>query len=317
MRTKWLALSLALAMSLMVAGCGDDDNPTSSSNETYETLTMHMADNELDLPSVLASWIIPAASVVDNEANFYIIDIRQPDAYAAGHIEGAVNSTLGGILTTAADAGGKPILVVCYTGQSAGHAVMALRLSGYPDAKVLMFGMSSWSSDFDSWTPNIASTAIGNPSWTDAPVAAAKTHGVPRLTANGTGGAEILAERVAATLAGGFRGVTASDVLTNPGDYFINNYWAQADVDHYGHIDGAYRIKENLSVSAGGLENLDPDETVVTYCWTGQTSSMVTFYLNVLGYDAASLKFGSNGMIYDDLESHKWSAPADYSYVSN
>jgi rhodanese-related sulfurtransferase len=49
-------------------------------------------------------------------------------------------------LTTAASAT-KPILVVCYTGQSAGHAVVALRLSGYSDAKVLKWGMSGWRSD--------------------------------------------------------------------------------------------------------------------------------------------------------------------------
>ena len=72
---------------------------------------------------------------------------------------------------------------------------------------------------------------------------------------------------------------------------------------------------ESLSVVAGGLSGLHTDETIVTYCWTGQTSSMITAYLTVLGYDAVSLKFGSNGMIYDDLEGHKWPASADYAYV--
>lgn len=315
MRERLLALPLALAMTFAIAGCGDSDNPSSSKSETYETLTTYMADNEMDLPVVLGSWIIAASSVVDNEANYYIIDLRSATDYSAGHVEGAVNSTLSNVLTTAAGSGGKPILVICYTGQTAGHAVVALRLSGYPDAKVLMFGMSSWSSDFDKWTPNTASLAVGNPHWTDAAVAAAKTYGVPEISASSSNGAEILQERVAAMLAGGFRGVNASDVLDNPGNYFINNYWSQADVDHYGHIDGAHRIMENLSVTAGGLESLDPDETIVTYCWTGQTSSMITAYLTVLGYDAVSLKFGSNAMIYEDLEGHKWTASFDYPYV--
>ena len=42
---------------------------------------------------------------------------------------------------------------------------------------------------------------------------------------------------------------------------------------------------------------------------TGQTSSMITAYLNVVGYDAVSLKFGSNNMIYPTLESHKFATP--------
>ena len=41
---------------------------------------------------------------------------------------------------------------------------------------------------------------------------------------------------------------------------------------------------------------------------------MVTAYLTVLGYDAKSLKFGSNSMIYDDLLGHKWGASMDYDY---
>jgi rhodanese-related sulfurtransferase len=57
------------------------------------------------------------------------------------------------------------------------------------------------------------------------------------------------------------------------------------------------------------MKNIDPDKTVVTYCWTGQTSSMVTAYLNVIGYNAVSLKFGANGMIYSNLESHKFVTP--------
>jgi len=317
MRAKWLALSLGLALSVLIAGCGDSDsNPSSSSSETYETLTTYMLDNELDLPALLSSWIIAAPDVVGNESNYYIMDIRSAEAYGAGHIEGAVNSSLGNILVDAANAGGKPILAVCYSGQSAGHAVVALRLSGYPDAKVLKFGMSSWNADFDSWTGKVGNAAAGHPSWTNAAVAAAKTFGVPDITASSTEGAEILAERVAALLAGGFKGVASSAVLDSPSDYFINNYWAQADVDHYGHIDGAYRIKESLSVAAGGFQNLNPDKTVVTYCWTGQTSSMVTAYLTVLGYDALSLKNGANSMIYDDLESHKWVASSDNAYVT-
>jgi len=66
-------------------------------------------------------------------------------------------------------------------------------------------------------------------------------------------------------------------------------------------------VLKPMSFADGNISSLNPDGTVVTYCWTGQTSSMVTAYLSVLGYDAKSLKFGTNGMIHSTLESHKWS----------
>ena len=39
--------------------------------------------------------------------------------------------------------------------------------------------------------------------------------------------------------------------------------------------------------------------------------------LQVLLGSAKSLKFGANGMIYDDLTSSKWSASADFAYVTD
>jgi hypothetical protein len=40
----------------------------------------------------------------------------------------------------------------------------------------------------------------------------------------------------------------------------------------------------------------------------------MTFYMNVLGYDAYSLKFGANGMVWDNIPGHQWTAGAGYEY---
>ncbi|MBN1650706.1 MAG: rhodanese-like domain-containing protein, partial [Bacteroidales bacterium] len=139
------------------------------------------------------------------------------------------------------------------------------------------------------------------------------------ISSASTSGEGILAERVNYMLTNGFKGINAADVLTAPSSYFINNYWAAADVETYGHISGAYRVNP-LTIEGGEINNLNPDKTIVTYCWTGQTSSMVTAYLNVLGYNASSLKFGTNSLIYDDLAaSHQWvsTESKDYPLVSS
>ncbi|WP_282016134.1 rhodanese-like domain-containing protein [Marinifilum flexuosum] len=288
---------------------------TSTPTNVFGTLTDYLVANDLDLPDVLTGWITGAPAQADLAtflSTYDIIDIRSADAYNAGHIEGAINSTLGNIVSDAASTT-KPILVACYTGQTASHAVVALRLSGYTDAKVLKWGMSGWNSTLSgSWESNSGATngavAEGHSNWVTSAVESNQSFDYPSVMSTYTDGANILQERVTAMTTNGFKGVNATDVLTSPSNYFINNYWAQTDVDHYGHIAGAYRVQP-LSIEGGELANLDASAQICTYCWTGQTSSMITAYLNVLGYDAVSLKFGSNKMIYPSLESHKFVAP--------
>ena len=307
---KLLVLSLA-SLFIATIGCKKVEDDPSGTTSAYKTMTTYMVDNNMDLPDVLTDWIVGAPALADVQTfidGYDIIDLRSAQDFATSHIEGAVNSTLADILTTAANTT-KPILVVCYTGQTAGHAVVALRLSGYADAKVLKWGMSGWRADLSAkWANNIGDAAIGNTNWLTTPsLQTPTTFSDPTLTVSGSGAA-MLEARVTDMLTGGFNAVSKTDVLATPSNYFINNYWDQADVDTYGHIDGAYKVKP-LSIAGGEIMNMDPSEVVVTYCWTGQTSSMITAYLKVLGFNSKSLTFGSNGMIYSNLQSHKYTVP--------
>ena len=304
---------------LFLSACKKDEpDPTPEPEPTnnFEVLKTYLIDNSLDISDVLDGWITTADVVNADLASFYIIDLRSAEDFANGHIPGAVNSTLGDVLTAAANSGDKPIIVACYTGQTAGHAVLALRLSGYPTAKVLKWGMCSWNpATAGSWNGGAGDAANGNANWKfPAGPAINVEFGEPTLETTAATGEEILAERVAALLSGGMNKVTNAEVLASPGDYFINNYWAEADNSHYGHIDGAYRINP-LTLAGGEYKFLDQSATIVSYCWTGQTSSMLSAYLKVLGYNVKSLLFGANGMIHSTLESHKWSDGAIMNYT--
>ena len=321
---KFIKLSIifALMFAMVSVGCKNDpeDEPVPEKSK-FEILSEYLTTNNLDLTNMLDAWIAPAytvsedgldTTVIDLSA-YYIMDIRAAADFATGHLTGANQSSLETIVDDASAVTDK-ILVACYTGQTAAHAVIALRLSGHTDAQVLKFGMASWNSDFAAkWNDNIGDAAVGNASWVTTDTETSMVFSAPTITSEKTSGAEILAEQVA--LLSEFKGVTNADVLATPANYFINNFWDEADVTHYGHIDGAYRIKP-LSIAGEEYLNLDPSATIITYCWTGQTSSMVTAYLTVLGYDAKSLKFGTNGMIHSELESHKWSttAPGEFDY---
>lgn len=295
---------------LVLTSCNDDGNdPTPQAQDRYQAFKTYLIDNNMDLSNVLDGWITTATAVHDAMNDYYVIDIRNADDFAAGHIPGAVNSTLTGVIDAAANAdAGKTIVVACYTGQTAGHAVVALRLSGYPTAKVLMWGMSSWNqATAGSWLSNIGDAADGDANWVASPgeIMTNDPQTAPELLYETDNMADVLHSQVTAMLEGGFMGVDATTVLADPEGYFINNYWAAADVEQFGNIKNAHRVNP-LTLQNGEIAYIDGTQKVVTYCWTGQTSSMITAYLNVLGYDAYSLKFGANSMIHSALESHKY-----------
>lgn len=274
----------------------------------YKVMTDYMAANTMDLPDVIASGVVTAASVNADKSPYYIIDLRSAADFAAGHIEGAVNSTVKDVLTAAQNAGTKTVLLVCYTGQNAAYANVCLRLSGYKTSKIMKWGMSAWGPAFDKWTANVSDQAVNHTNWsTTNTIKTPTAFSLPTFTATAKEGTEILKERVRAALDKGFQNVKPVDVLANPANYFIVNYWTEADVTKYGHIKGAYRLNETLKLTdAVGFKNLNASAVVVPYCWTGQTSAMVAAYLTVLGYDAKGLFAGANNMIGSKLEKNSW-----------
>jgi len=315
-------LLIAFVVSISVTGCKQSNS--GEEGAAYETLTTYMSQNGMDLSDILSSWIVArpdAADLATFVAKYDIFDLRSAADFSKGHIESAVNVTLGNLLSKAKTST-KPILCVCYTGQTAGHACVALRLSGHPDAVVLKWGMSGWQASLSGpWAGNSGNDngviGVGHANWVKTATETPGSHSSPSISTTLTDGAAILAERVNTMLAGGFKGTPAADVLATPANFQINNFWAQADVEHYGHIAGAYRINP-LTISGGQFSGLDPSKKICTYCWTGQTSSMITAYLNVLGFNATSLKFGANSMIYSELGSHKFVVPStDLPTVTN
>jgi rhodanese-related sulfurtransferase len=87
----------------------------------------------------------------DPDNDPYIISLRSAEDYAKGHIPGAVNMSVTELFTPdnlATIPSDRDIVVVCYTGQTAGQATAALNMLGY-EAYGLLFGMSSWTSDPD------------------------------------------------------------------------------------------------------------------------------------------------------------------------
>lgn len=95
-------------------------------------------------------------------------------------------------------------------------------------------------------------------------------------------------------------GVTVYNAIqagTAADDYYILDIRGE-DTYALGHIPGA--IEMTAAEIDENLDALPTDKAIVVVCYTGQTASQTTGYLNVLGYDAYALKWGMCGWTNDE-----------------
>ncbi|MCK5637721.1 MAG: hypothetical protein KAH67_03350 [Flavobacteriaceae bacterium] len=308
---KFLLIGFLLVPALFLTSCdrGDDLNPENPiATPAFTLMKDYMITNDLDIDNIMSGpggavkFVTGAPAEADLATfidKYYIMDIRNGDDFSKGHIQGAHNVAFGDILTEA-DKATKQILVVCYSGQTACYATSLLRLYGYSNTQALKWGMSGWNeTTAGPWNNQIDSNpADGNANWNYSSAPSTNIFKDPSISSLSQDGSEILLQRIESVIAAGFKTASNGDVLASPSNYFVNNYFTVADYDDFGHIANAYRIKEELLLEGNGYLEMDPDSNakIVSYCYTGQTSAVLTAWLNVLGYDAYSLTYGMNGL---------------------
>lgn len=318
-RLTWMLLML---MALLVfVGCSSDDDPAAppAAATNFEIIADAV---EAYLPNIGGSFITATnlnPMINADPPTTVVFDIRSSEDFGNGHVKGAINTTRTDIVTAVEAANltsTDHLVVTCYTGQNAGHAVLALHLLGYDNAKSLKFGMSSWNDK------------VTGSRWTE-PVDPATTSGSCKddlaqvnieITENDLGDDDIqayptgqnsLREAVLDMLVT-FEAITMETVNTegNMDTYFWLNYVPHIDYTDQGvapgHVKGAYQYTPgdgndiNRSLK---MKYLPTDgTTVLVYCYTGQSSSQVTAALNVLGYKAKSVKFGMNHLFYNNAD---------------
>ncbi|MCU0344213.1 MAG: rhodanese-like domain-containing protein [Ignavibacterium sp.] len=316
-----LYLFIAATFVFFNTGCSEDEDPVTPPvviNESEE-LAKYLEGADGGYINNAAPAVV-AASAVNTDilagANITVIDVRSATDYAAGHIQGAVNVAIADIVTYYKNnnlSSKTKVYVTCYTGQSAGLAVAALRLSGYSNVFSLKWGMCSWAypTRWNDAKLYGQTTPITKQMTANAKNAAGN---LPTLSTGKTTGAEIFESRLATVLTEGFSAIsiTRETLYANLANYYILNYWPVAEYDQ-GHVEGAvqYTPKSDLKL-ATFLKTLPTNKTIVVYCYTGQTSAQVATYLKLLGYDAKSLSFGANRMFYDTMPGTKWNEATEF-----
>ncbi len=216
----------------------------------------------------------------------YIVSLRSAEDYAKGHIPGAVNIEFDELATLPEN---EEILVYCYTGQTASFAAAVLGVLDY-DVQNLLHGISSWSDDPAVYVSRFDPASHQGNYKTETTANSAGTYDYPELDNTTSSDADDIIAAAAATVSPKY--ITATDLnmkIAEEDDMTIISLRSAEDYAK-GHIPGAISI--SIGALADNLDALDPDSPVYAYCYTGQTAAQAVSLLQMLGYDAYSLKFG-------------------------
>ena len=85
------------------------------------------------------------ATPADVTEETYLLDVREDDEWAAGHIDGAVHIPMSGLLPRVAEVPkDREVVVVCKVGARSDRVAAYLRQQGWPEARNLDGGLVTW-----------------------------------------------------------------------------------------------------------------------------------------------------------------------------
>jgi rhodanese-related sulfurtransferase len=290
-----ILLALFLAMPLLNA-CGGGEEPAPApapapAAAEYEVIKDAVAEYLTHTASNMKAPDLHMA-VVDDTAP-YIVSLRSAEDYTKGHIPGAVNMKFNELTTLPED---EEILVYSYTGQSASFAAATLGVLDY-EVTNLLHGMSSWTDDPAIYVSRFDAATSQGDFKTETAANAGGSYGPPDVENTASSDtAEIL---LAAAKTVSPRYITAADLNIKIAEGEDMTVISLRSADHYagGHVPGAINI--GLAALVDNLDKIDPDAPVYLYCYTGHTAAQGTALLQMLGYDAYSIKFGMCGWSAD------------------
>lgn len=279
--------------------------------------------------------IVRNTDVLAHLNDWLIIDIRKPDAYEAGHINGAYNVPKDKVidfLKNKQKAAAYPkVVFVCYTGQMASYVTGITRYAGFDNTYVMLFGMAGWNSQFSAPLKNgfgdRFQDMIVKESDKSGAIIPEKNEGeeignhkidlskLPKLPKK-------LPSILITERANNLLKANRKDFLLKADEVFpeikqdINKYYDIFYMNkpryYAAHIKGSVQFtsRKDLSLDAK-LTDIPADKPVLIYCKTGHTSGNATAYLNMLGYKAHSLMFGVNSFMHSFWKQKEWMSSVD------
>lgn len=281
MKSLYLKWFIVLAVVGLMAGAAF----VSAGSPIEDAVNAYFANMPADIYKISEKEFV--AKVKANESMF-ILDIRQPDVYAKGHIKGAVNAPWGTAISDNLEKlpKDKVIMVYCYTGQTAGQTVALLNMAGF-NAKSVNLG----------WDLGIAKVeGVAEVVETKTNAFAATNSAVKlelkKAVADYLKGLDAVKGTTYANYKISEADAKALADKKDPGVVFLSVRSAQDFAK--GHIEGAINIPFGKGMEQK-FNTLPKNKKIIVYCYTGQTAGQTVAGLRLLGYDAVSMN-GGTGM---------------------
>jgi len=277
---KLIALSLALVLiCVSIAAFAEDTSVVAEKAMAY--FTNYDGSKVVIKPADLFA-------KMDAGDDMLILDVRQADAYEAGHLIGAVNVPLG--MAVAEKLANIPddvqVYVYCYTGQTASQVTALLNVAGRYAANI-QSGFNNGISKTEGFEAYIT---------TDVATLTDETYDVdPDVQAAITAYFEDMISKAGTTFT--YNNFKADSLMEGPrggiDGYFVYDV-RQADAYAAGHIQGAVNNPYGAGMEQNFAAQLPTDGIIIVHCYTGQTASQTVAILRLLGYDAYNLSGGMN-----------------------
>ncbi len=319
----------------LITGClKDNPNPVNSfvTGDAINMLVYLESNGDIINSPATKSTFVNAQELYTNISNYVILDIRDSQLFASGHISGAINIHSSDLLAKVKSIDTARVILVSQNGQSASYYGGLLRLDGLNNVYVLTFGMASWNDYFASyWNAHAEDKPYGwkpQPSGADAfnslPYFRGPYTDLPEVKLSSSGDIKSKIElRIQDLLSEDFNdGINYDASPSLPSvysvDVFNNNNYSIIDStfdDQYivcydtisvykipGPVDVTIPTHPSHSVlytyyqdlkSLNYLQTIPSNKKVVLYSLYGQQSAFATAYLRLLGYNARSLLYGA------------------------
>ncbi len=221
-------------------------------------------------------------SLVSQGKQMVILDIRQPEDYAAGHVKGAINVPFGEAVAKNLEmiSNDLPVYVYCYTGQTSAQTTVLLTVAGKK--------ASSVQSGFNNGIMRVQNAAsfIDNQAYPFSgekyPVESAIQKAIDNYFSN-----------MAQSKFPNFNVEPEEliDLVKKQDQTYTILSVRQAKDYQNGHIPGAMNIPFGKGMEQK-FSSIPAGKPVIVYCYTGQTGSQTMAVLRLLGFDAYNLSGG-------------------------
>ncbi|MBW7847409.1 MAG: hypothetical protein H3C41_04905 [Bacteroidales bacterium] len=323
-RNKTLFSATALSRFLLVVlpaailmSCGHKKPqagvPSAMTDES-KALTDYFTANGV-MPVLKNSGFLMSAAELNKMAdtNIIVIDLRNAELFAAGHIGASVNLSVGELLhyfeSVIDPPSFKRIVLVDARGQNAAYAAALMRLTGYDNVYALRFGMSAWNKKLaeTGWDLAVGDTLSNVLDLVSHPKNPLTGH-QPQLSTGGHNAlsvARLQTEHLFAKETPAFL-LDFREILKSSENYLLISL-GNEEAYQAGHLPGAihYSFEEFFNAPP----TLPVDKPIVLYSLTGHSAAAAVAWLRMLGYDAYSVYYGASSFMNQSLLKLKSVAP--------